>query len=163
MAKIDGYVTIGFKGDKKQLEKDIKDVDRQLAQYDKEREKLNKDIVDTESNIKGYEIETKHYDRLISKSNDYKEQLAKLNSELTRLQENRASFIAISDKRKEIEQVDREYKRINDQLNREANKNEQIIEKYDEAKIKLEEMKIELNKINKLQEGTAMLLSLIHI
>lgn len=157
MAKIDSYVTIGFKGDKKQLEKDIKDVDRQLAQYDKEREKLNKDIVDTESNIKGYKIETKHYDRLISKSNDYKEQLAKLNSELTRLQENRASFIAISDKRKEIEQVDREYKRINDQLNREANKNEQIIEKYDEAKIKLEEMKIELNKINKLQEETAML------
>lgn len=154
MAKIDGYVTIGFKGDKTQLEKDIKDIDRQLVQYEKEREKLGKDIIETEDNIKGYEIEIKHYDRLINKANDYREKLRKLNSELTRMQEDRASFIAISNKRKEMEGVEKEYNRINDQLNREANKNEQIIEKYDEAKIKLDEMKDKLRQITAIENGS---------
>ena len=38
----DGMVTIGFKGDTKQLEKDIRDSERQLKQYEREAERLTK-------------------------------------------------------------------------------------------------------------------------
>lgn len=50
----DGMVTIGFKGDTKQLEKDIRDTERQLKQYEKEAEKLTKQQQKIEIDLEDY-------------------------------------------------------------------------------------------------------------
>lgn len=56
-----GWVTIGFKGDTKQLEKDIKDSERLLQQYDKKAEKLTqqKMKIEAEINIKEADLQRK--------------------------------------------------------------------------------------------------------
>ena len=56
-----GWVTIGFKGDTKQLEKDIKDSERLLQQYDKKAEKLTqqKMKIEADINIKEADLQRK--------------------------------------------------------------------------------------------------------
>lgn len=50
----DGMVTIGFKGDTKQLEKDIRDSERQLKQYEREAERLTKQQQKVDLNLQDY-------------------------------------------------------------------------------------------------------------
>ena len=50
----DGWVTIGFKGDSKQLEKDIAEAKRELAKYEREAEKLATTKEKTDLGLKEY-------------------------------------------------------------------------------------------------------------
>lgn len=51
---MDGWVTIGTKLDSKQLEKDLKDAEKRLQQYEREAERLTKQKAKTELNLEDY-------------------------------------------------------------------------------------------------------------
>ena len=51
----DGTVTIGFKGDTKQLEKDINNAERKLQQYERETKKLTEKKAKIEIDVSNYE------------------------------------------------------------------------------------------------------------
>ena len=86
-----GYLRLGFKGDTKQLDKDIKEAEKKLREYDKEKEALLNKKSKLQEQESSLEIEIKHYDRLIEKSNELKDTISKTNSELTRMKEERVS------------------------------------------------------------------------
>ncbi|MBR2245678.1 MAG: hypothetical protein IJ880_01405 [Bacilli bacterium] len=55
MNNTDGWVTIGFKGDTKQLEKDIQTEERRLKQFEKESEKLTQQKAKLQIDLEDYE------------------------------------------------------------------------------------------------------------
>ena len=73
---MNGYVTIGTKLDKKQLEKDIKDAEAKLQEYEKEGERLATIKSDASDRIKKLKEQSSIYDELIAKRKEYEKQLA---------------------------------------------------------------------------------------
>ena len=63
---MDGWVIIGTKLDSKQLEKDLKDAEKKLQQYERESEKLTKQKVKVEIDLQPYEEQK----RLIKETTD---------------------------------------------------------------------------------------------
>lgn len=72
---MDGWVIVGTKLDSKQLEKDLKDAEKKLQQYERESEKLTKQKVKVEIDLQPYEEQK----RLIKETTD--EMLAKSQTE----------------------------------------------------------------------------------
>ena len=72
---MDGWVIVGTKLDSKQLEKDLKDAEKKLQQYERESEKLIKQKVKVEIDLQPYEEQK----RLIKETTD--EMLAKSQTE----------------------------------------------------------------------------------
>ena len=56
---MDGWVIVGTKLDAKQLEKDLKNAERQLSQYEKEAEKLTETKAKVEVDLTEYEKQKK--------------------------------------------------------------------------------------------------------
>lgn len=136
-----GQIRIGARIDIKQMEKDLNQMQRELEAYDKENEKLlNKKakVSDTADTLKK---EIDHYDSLIEKSNEYHEKIKELNSELTRLKEDRASSFTQYQKVKEIDEYEKKLANVNLQLDKEAGINEKNIQKYEDAKAVLQQIK----------------------
>ena len=64
--RMDGWVIVGTKLDSKQLEKDLKDAEKKLQQYERESEKLTKQKVKVEIDLQPYEEQK----RLIKETTD---------------------------------------------------------------------------------------------
>ena len=63
---MDGWVIVGTKLDSKQLEKDLKNAERRLQQYEREAERLTKSKAKAEIDLQPYEEQK----RLIKESTD---------------------------------------------------------------------------------------------
>ena len=75
---MDGWVTVGTRLDTKQLEKDLKDAERRLKQYEREAEKLTKAQAKAEIDLQPYEEEKK----LIQESTNESNRLAQTQEEV---------------------------------------------------------------------------------
>ena len=77
-----GWVTIGFKGDTTDLEKDIKKTEQELLKYEKEAEKLAKVKLKAETDLQAYEEEKQAIEEFTNKSLEYAQTRQQVNSEL---------------------------------------------------------------------------------
>lgn len=75
MATADGYVTIGFRGDTKELEKDKARVEKELREYDKRIEKLTDEKISIELDNEKYEKTARELEMLNKDIEKHKELL----------------------------------------------------------------------------------------
>lgn len=76
-----GWVTIGFKGDTKDLEKEIKRAENELKKFDSEAQKLTQEKIEIE-------VKTKDFEKDIAKLQEYKKEVDNLHQKLQSIDKN---------------------------------------------------------------------------
>ena len=140
---MDGWVIVGTKLDSKQLEKDLKNAERRLQQYEKEAEKLTKAKAKAEIDLQPYEEQK----RLIKESTNEMLQYAQTEQEVNK---------QLDIEKIQLEELNQKYsKQLGnlDEINKkikESQKNQELMKiKVEETKSKLGGIDVDFNKIGK--------------
>ena len=80
---MDGWVTIGTKLDSRQLEKDLRNSEKRLQQYEKEAEKLTKAKTKAEIDLQPYEEQKKIIQEMTDEANKYAQTRQEVENNLT--------------------------------------------------------------------------------
>ena len=80
---MDGWVTIGTKLDSRQLEKDLRNSEKRLQQYEKEAEKLTKAKTKAEIDLQPYEEQKKIIQEMTDEANRYAQTRQEVENNLT--------------------------------------------------------------------------------
>lgn len=140
---MDGWVIVGTKLDSKQLEKDLKNAERRLQQYEKEAEKLTKAKAKAEIDLQPYEEQK----RLIKESTNEMLQYAQTEQEVNK---------QLDIEKIQLEELNKKYSKqlgnldnINKKI-KENEKNQELMKiQVEETKSKLGGIDVDFNKIGK--------------
>lgn len=153
---MDGWVTIGTSLDNTQLEKDLKDAEKNLKQFSKEEENLLKQKSKAEADLSGYKKEQEEYSKLVDKAEEYKAKIYDLEQQRKGLFQNGAlpsnQFGNYQDLSSQIQQVKDESLKLNAQIEKQTPKLESANAKYQEQEYKLKEINAKLQENAGLQE-----------
>lgn len=140
-----GWVVIGSKLDRKQLEKDIKDAERQLQQFEKEGEQLAKQKADLEVDLQ--DVQTAK--ELIEEQFEESRKLATSEEELNGIIEQQSGLLELFDLG--LQKINDEMSEVN-QKTRQNEKNQEGIKKsIDESKQKLAQFNAEAERGKKIE------------
>lgn len=145
---MDGWVIVGTKLDSKQLEKDLKNAERRLQQYEKEAEKLTKAKAKAEIDLQPYEEQK----RIIQEITDEALQYAQTEQEV----ENQLKL-----EKTQLEELNQKYSKqlgnlesINNKI-KENTKNQSLMKnQIEETRKKTSDLNIDLDKVSKSTSNT---------
>lgn len=132
---MDGWVIVGTKLDSKQLEKDLKDAEKKLQQYERESEKLTKQKVKVEIDLQPYEEQK----RLIKETTD--EMLAKSQTE-----EQVKNVLEME--QMQLDDLNSKYSKQLDSLNSIDKKIQSNVKNQELMKNQIDEMRKKINGLN---------------
>lgn len=145
---MDGWVIVGTKLDSKQLEKDLRNAERRLQQYEKEAEKLTKAKAKAEIDLQPYEEQKRIIQEMTDEALQYaqSEQEVKKQLEIEKVQLNELNQ-KYSKQLGNLESINNKIK--------ENTKNQSLMKnKIEETRKKTSDLNIDLDKVSKSTSNT---------
>lgn len=151
---MNGWVTIGVKANSKQFEKDMREVerklknaDKELADYQKKHEQIIASKTKTEEQMKTYDAEIKRYEKLVESAEKYRLEIKELEKQKAAMERN-GNLTGAVNLQERIDSRKIGYSELNREAERQSSAYQRNIDKYEQARQKLAENTAELTKIN---------------